>query len=399
MTTNSLRLPGLAASAAAFALAACSDTPAPITSTESSLSRATHSAPAPAPLVSVVAGGETRSIWPYTGTSFSGAPQDPLNLIFVGAADPRSIRAALFALDGDRTAFGFPPVFPFNCTWKDAIGHDQTAYADMDAWTGSVIQLECGEYDPVRFHLRLFPAGDWTLANAHVDVLIPGTVDHQVLSWEVGEQFVMVDFVRSGLLTAAPTVTDPINPAPFGEIPPIIYNGLPAALRQLAGGPPGNVTTPVPILSDGRATILQLNDAGTGEPGTRQQRLTIQFNQVIPKPFCAQPNEFVLVQGPVELSQDVRVAASGNLTRQFFARAELNVTPFNPLTGLPLGPTQRAQVREHGDVTFTDQVRRVANHRTQQLETGDGGPQRLTVDLQIGPHSLTRFSREESCGR
>jgi hypothetical protein len=53
-----------------------------------------------------VGGGRTATIWPYTGESLNGVPSDPINLIFLGKADPVRIRAALLALDGDRTAFG-----------------------------------------------------------------------------------------------------------------------------------------------------------------------------------------------------------------------------------------------------------------------------------------------------
>lgn len=76
----------------------------------------------PSPLVTVNLGASSLEFWPFTGNDFSGTPQDPINLLFAGESDPRALRAALLFLDGDRTAFGFPNVFPFNCTWIDAIG-------------------------------------------------------------------------------------------------------------------------------------------------------------------------------------------------------------------------------------------------------------------------------------
>src|SRR6187402_3050629 len=124
-----------------------------------------------------VGGGGTATIWPYTGESLNGVPSDPINLVFLGKADPVRIRAALLALDGDRTAFGLPDV--------------QTAYTDGPGWSGSIIQLQLGSYGPVRTHLRLFrtgiadgSGGAVTLGAAHFEVLIPGTTSHQVLSWE-----------------------------------------------------------------------------------------------------------------------------------------------------------------------------------------------------------------------
>src|SRR5690348_11408637 len=77
---------------------------------------ASTSAPAPAPLVTVPLPGRTLTLSPFTGFGF-GAESDPVNLIWIGRADPRALRADLLALDGDRTALGFPNVFPFNCTW------------------------------------------------------------------------------------------------------------------------------------------------------------------------------------------------------------------------------------------------------------------------------------------
>src|SRR5262245_60839580 len=111
----------------------------------------------PAGLVDVSLGEERLTIWPYTGTSFDGTPSDPVNLVFAGEADPIQIRAALLALDGNRP--GLPPVYPFDAVWSDAVGDAQTTYAGDEGWVGSVIQLQLGNYGPVRFHLRLFRSG------------------------------------------------------------------------------------------------------------------------------------------------------------------------------------------------------------------------------------------------
>lgn len=67
----------------------------------------------------------------------------------------------------------------------------QTAYDARAGWVGSAIQLQCGDYGPIRFHLRLFEAGDYTLANVHFELLIPNTTEHQVLSVELAEQLVV----------------------------------------------------------------------------------------------------------------------------------------------------------------------------------------------------------------
>src|SRR5205807_9279741 len=109
-------------------------------------------APAPSPLVSVPLQGQTLELWPFTGFGF-GQPSDPVNLIWTGHADPRMLRAALLSLDGDRTAFGFPAVFPFNCTWHDEPElQPEVAYTAASGRVGSPSTLECGPSDQARFH-------------------------------------------------------------------------------------------------------------------------------------------------------------------------------------------------------------------------------------------------------
>src|SRR5688572_17339378 len=192
-------------------------------------------APAPSGVQTIDVLGQQFDFWPFTGTDLAGTASDPINLIFRGSADPRSLRAALLALDGNRQAFGMPNVFPFNCTWRDAYGDLQTAFASPQGWNASLVQLQCGSYAPLRFHLRLFPQGEYTLANAHFEVVIPGTADHQVLSWQAAKQLVMVDFQRTGLIGAPPLQIPGLHPNQYRSIPAVIYNGLPAALKQIAG--------------------------------------------------------------------------------------------------------------------------------------------------------------------
>jgi hypothetical protein len=164
----------------ALMLAACGmDAPAGPSDAAAGMQAAvSQSAPPPAGVVSVPAAGASLDLYPYTLVNFSDDPADrfdPINLIFTGSADPRQIRADLMALDGNRPAL--PAAGPFQCVWKDAIGDMQTAYAGA-GWAASVVQLRCGEFGPVRFHLRLFRAGAMTVANAHFEVLIEGTADH-----------------------------------------------------------------------------------------------------------------------------------------------------------------------------------------------------------------------------
>jgi hypothetical protein len=177
---------------------------------------------APSPLAPITAGGTTMRVFPYLADDLSSAPRDPVNLVFTGQADPRAIRATLMSLDGNRAG---SPFALFDCTWNDAVGGLQAAWSEAEGWSGSAIQLECGDYGPVRFHLRFFEAGEVTLGGAHFEFLIPGTSDHQVVSWELAEQLVTYDLARAGVLGAAPGSSGPLNAAPsFRTIPGFLYD-------------------------------------------------------------------------------------------------------------------------------------------------------------------------------
>ncbi len=317
----------------------------------------------PSGLVTISLGGESIEAWPYTGSDF-GTASDPLNLVFAGNTDARRIRAALLALDGNRA--GFPPVYPFNQRWSDAMGGVQTAYADGDGWVGSVIQLQLGTYGPVRVHLRLFDTrnefgdgGTWTLGAAHFEILIPGTADHQVICWELAEQLVKTDLMRSGLLGAAPAQSDFINPAPgYRTIPPPIYNGIPDGLKLICGLPVGPSATPVPIPTDGKATLLTVTGDVTDNTGETNQDFTLTYHQIIPRPFCSGgPLDFLLVEGPVSLSKDV-VDADGRYEYAAEIRGQLMATPVDVTKSPPVPTGQPFRVSasdvQHGFIDLGD---------------------------------------------
>ncbi len=337
---------------------------------------ARDAAPAPTPLVSVPLPSQTLDLWPFTGFGF-GVPSDPVNLIWIGQADPRRLRAALLQLDGDRTALGFPNVFPFNCTWHDEPEvQPEVAYAAASGWVGSPIMLECGSYSEARFHLRFFDVGGATVGGAPFEVYIPGTLDHQTISWALAEQFVVADFVRSGLLD--PTLpfftTAPLNPAPFGTIPAVIYNGIPTALRQVIGGPVNDVTDPVAIPSSGHATVLNLRDSVPAQPLVAHRRWIQRFDQVIPQPFCAAgPNAFLA--------------------------GRLQVTPTDPTTGQAIGATYHAIVFETHDGTLSDAVTSTA-FVTRRVLLPPSAPGRGTFEFRfaVGPGGNTRTTTTVRCG-
>jgi len=394
----------VAAAALLAGVAACERPAAPSEPDQLRFSAsAATGAPAPSPLVAVSLPEGTLQFWPFTGLDFSGTPSDPINLIFLGKADPRSLRAALLQLPGDRSAFGFPNAPPFNCTWQDAIGDVETAYADGAGWLGSAVQLACGEFGPLRVHLRFFAAGNTTLGGAHFEVQIPGTATHEVLSWELAEQLVVVDFLRGGLLDpSAPLFpTGPINPAPWRTINPLVYNGLPIELRAAIDGPLDDQTSPIPIGTDGSAMVLNVAAGRSGAPGVAIQEFDIQFGQVIPKPFCASgPFDFLYVQGPVHVRLLTILTPADNYISSFHAVGRLDLTPVNPLTDppTPIGATYEAQVNQIQHGILTDRVKR-ASSLMLQLMIPPTGPfrGRLVVRLDVGPGGVTRSSAEARC--
>ena len=363
-----------------------------------------HPGDPPEPLVTVDTPHGTLEFWPWTANDFSGTPWDPVNVIFVGEVDPRALRAALMFLDGDRTDYNFPDEYPFNSTWHDAIGGVQVTYGDPNGWVGNAIQLECGDYDPIRFHFRPFDVGGWTMGGVHFEIIIPGTTEHQVISWELAEQLLVVDFLRSGLLDEGTPMfpTEQINDSPWREIPPEIYNELPLELRIAIGGPQGNVTEPVPIGTDGHATVLNVAEDFGWNPEVARQSLTINFDQVIPKPFCSGDSiEYIYVEGPVDLNQTVRIPHSGNLVSHFRAHGRLDITPVDISTTppTPIGETYRAVVNEHHRGIITNEVTLVSSFQL-QVEIPPSGPfrGRLISRLEVGPHGHSSYVLEVECG-
>ncbi len=363
----------------------------------------------PAGLTSVSFGGRQLTLWPYTGSSFDGTPSDPVNCIFVGQADPVRIRAALMALDGDRTAFGLPPVFPFNATWSDANGDVQTNFADGEGWTGSVIQLQLGSYDPIRVHLRLFrtgqpfgEGGQWTVGAAHFEVLIPGTADHQVVSWEVAEQLVTIDMTRAGLLDAtAPMMpTGVINQTPsFREIPAVVYNGLPPELVALIKGPPQPVSAPVPIDSDGQGTIFNLAQAAPFTAGPTSQSFTLTYNQVVPRPICSTgPTDYILIQGPITIHKETTLDATGRFEFTGGFQANLTAVPVDVTQNppVPAGAPFPVVVNENQN-GFLGVPGQFASVHSQRLAPGGGGTEFQKVDLRVGTQGENAYSLRIKC--
>lgn len=397
----------LIARAAPLAIAALAACDAPTSPSSDSVALGGNGSAAlalpPDQLVTISAGGASHSVWPFTGTDLAGAAADPINLVFSGHADQRGIRQALMSLDGDRTAFGFPPVFPFDCRWSDAMGDLQTGYAAESGWAASAIQLGCGPFDAVRFHLRLFDVGGLTLGAAHFEVLIPGTADHQVISWELAEQLVTADLIRAGVVAPGQlSLTGFINPAPFRTIPAVLYNELPAGLQQAIQGPAGPVANDPGIGTDGRATIVNIESELPVDRGVdSEQSLSLTYDQTIPRPFCSDgPLDWVHVAGPIELRKRVSVTGSGRLVTQYHASGRLTVTPLDVTSGQPVpsGEPYEAQIQD-GHETSADADSHMVRGLSLRTELPPSAPGRgkLSVKLRVGPDGVAAFDRDERC--
>jgi hypothetical protein len=350
--------------------------------------------------------GTELTFWPYTGrTPTIGDAADPINLILVGDADPRTIRSRLMALGGDRTAFGLPNVAPFNCTWSDAIGGTQAVWTEAHGWSGSIVQLECGDYETIRVHVRLFRAGDVTLAGVHLDVRIPGTTDHDVISWELPRLITALDLQRIGgtPVGAAAGITESDT---YRAVNPLVLAGIQAGepalyalLRQVPNqGLPPSIDAIGNLFNDGNAPVFSIPavpSAGGEGAEISRQTVNIDFDQVIPRPFCTSDGQELLqVVGPVELTQRVLTTPSGTFTTQWRARGHLDVRQVSP----EVTEWYRAKVNQHGRGVLTDQVQMV-NDIQLRLEIRPGGGDRGQVQLnvRVGPNGAGEVSGSASC--
>ena len=393
-----------------LAVAACSDGPDrmtdPVPELEMHFQRGhgPGNGQRPAPLASFQVGGQALRAFGYATDDLSSNGRDPINLVFAGRSDPRHIRAALMGLDGNRSG---SPLAPFDCTWKDAVGGLQAAWGTKNGWVGSAIQLECGEYGPVRFHLRFFDIGNVTLGGAHFEFLIPGTSDHQVVSWELAEQLVTFDLARTGLLGAAPASSGPVNAAPWFRTIPGFLHALAVqsdpqfgallgmlGLVDLANGDKG-------IPTDGAATVLSLATAAPLVPGEARQEFEVGFGQVIPKPFCVDgaPSPYLYVTGPVHLRLTTVQRANGEFSQRMTAAGTLALTPVNPATGEPVGEPYSADVSEFQTAGIGRQGASIQGMQHQvEKPSSAPGRGRLQIKLKVGEKGVPQYSRRETCG-
>jgi hypothetical protein len=358
--------------------------------------------PAPAGLVDVVVGGEALTLWPYTTHDFE-SPSDPVNLVFPNA-DPRAIRQALLKLDGNRPPFATLP--GGSCTWTDAMGGEQAAFAEPEGWVGGAVQLACVTPgaplgSPFRFHIRLFRDGDDTLGGAHFEFLIPGTAEHEVLSWDLAREFVTFDVARTGVLTAPPSAVGLIPPGTFRTVRRPVY----LALLQAGAGPllaslglvlPPSGDVPIPTSGQGRVLVSGIDFDPRQSKTTTTTR--VAYSIVVPKPFCATgPTDFVKLEGPVDLSMTVHTNPSGRYDRTYLVGGALKVTPMtptSPTTFVAAGDPVDAVVFEAHRGTLTDRRGQVDEDAAQILF----GDPRQSLSWQLAAGHTDHFARRVLCG-
>jgi len=341
------------------------------------LAGAGSDAPPPSDTTTVTLGSHSVVLWPYTGTDFSGTPSDPVNLFFLDT-DPRQLRQALLHLSGERPPIA-PVSLPFDdCRWMDGMGSEQTGWAETRGWVGGEVQLVCTHPsaplgDPFRIHVRLFRQGPHTVGAAHLDILIPGTAQHESLSWDLARDFVANDMqrIRPG---EAPKIVPLITPGRFGSVPLLLYGALVDAGLGDFLGLLGVSTDHVD--SEGNPTLPTSGDALAFSPhlrhrirsGQRTATTNVQYQVITPKPFCASsPYDFVLLQGPVQLEQTVQVDYRGRYTRNYRIYGELTVTPWNPVDMVPAGAPVPAIVQERHRAVLTGHHGQVFERGSQEL--------------------------------
>ena len=345
--------------------------------------------------------GEVLTLGPYATSDFS-TPSDPVNLVFLHT-DPRAIRQELMKLSGDRTPT-FPLVPPFNCRWTDAMGYEQTAYAKPEGWVGGEVQLACVNFaapmgDPFRFHLRLFRSGRHTFGATHFEINIPGSAEHEVLSWNFAQQFVTLDMTRTQtLVPAVPTAVLLVQPGTFRSVRRPIYTGIlekeggPALLYTIGlipeplGSTPEYVTIPANGAAVVFSPIIHFRPVKSDRTTTYEGTYTINA----PKPFCG-PG-YVHLEGTLHMKLRVQTNPSGKFERTYGVSGILSVTPLGA-TG-PSGPTVPAIIYEAHRAMLTDHYGEIAERASQTLL---GQPLQFKAwTFGAGQHDY--FWEQTSCG-
>jgi hypothetical protein len=336
-----------------------------------------QSAPPPAGVVTITAGTEQLTLFPFVTARGLPGPadeSDPVNLVFLDT-DPRAVRQELMTLDGNRPAWAFLPRGANGCVWMDAMGYEQAAYLEPEGWVGGEVQLACATPDSplgreYRFHVRLFRSGPHTIGGAHFEINTPGTAQHQPLSWELARRFVTDEIARldTGAFQGETAVFAPTNGS-FRAVPGLIDGyvwqtnaGNPTFLVNLGLAPPTPPTfPPVPIPATGLAAVFA--PVFTYVPLQSDVTLTDSrsyFVQSTPKPLC-DGAPIQITGGPLTFTLRVQTNPSGAYHRTYTVAGSLKVKT------LSTGVVQDALISEFHRGMLTDEHGQVREEISQTL--------------------------------
>jgi hypothetical protein len=364
-----------------------------------------QSAPPPADVVTIDVGSDQLTLWPFTTDNYlpdeTGA-SDPVNLVFLNT-DPRAIRQELMGLGNDRPAWSFLPSGANGCVWMDAMGYEQAAYLEPEGWVGDDVQLACATPDSplgreYRFHVRLFRSGDHTLGAAHFEINVPGTAEHEVLSWELARKFVADEIARldgSAFLDDTP-VFQPTNGSfrtVRGLINAYVWQtnaGNPQLLLALGLPPPQPPFPTVPIPATGLAAVFAPDF--TYLPESSDITLTDSrsyFVQSTPKPFC-DGTPIQITGGPLTFTLRTRTNPSGKYQRTYTVAGSLQVKT------LATGVVQDALVFEIHHAKLTDTHGQVSEGVSQILLPNEAAPGE-SLSRAFGAGKTDYWIRHEGC--
>ena len=208
--------------------------------------------------------------------------------------------------------------------------------------------------------------------------------------------------MRSGLLDPANPMmqTDIISATPsHHEIPEQIYNGVPDEIKILCGLPPGPATEPVPIPTDGKATILFVTGSAPIEPGTKTETYVMTYDQMVPKPFCnSGPLDFVYLDGAVAIEKTVRVDISGRYQYASSISGKLTVVPMDVLQSppTPSGEPYSAIISDEQRGILDGGFSRVT-FNSRRIAPGNRGTEKLMVKLHVSSNGRNLFQTRTQC--
>lgn len=365
-----------------------------------------ESAPTPSGVVTITAGTDQLTLWPFITTNYLPGPagqSDPVNLVFLNT-DPRAIRQELMKLDGNRPAsWSYLPRGANGCVWMDAMGYEQAAYLEPEGWVGDEVQLACATPDSplgreYRFHVRLFRSGPHTIGGAHFEINVPGTAEHEVLSWELARSFVTDEIARidAGAFQGETSVFEPAGDSfrtVRGLVNGYVWQTNAGNLQFLLalGLPfPQPPFDPVPIPATGDAAVFAPDF--TYVPVRSDITLTDSrsyFVQSTPKPFCG-GTPIQITGGPLTFTLRVQTNPSGKYQRTYMVGGSLQVKT------LSTGVVQDALISEIHRGMLTDNHEQVTEEVSQILLATDTDPGQ-SLSRAFGAGKTDYFTRQEDC--